>query len=233
MPGHGGRAESVCEILTTDAYGSHGSRPDVVVANELSHVGSEAFMQTLLDNADKIPHSLVIVATNAGEIGSWQEKWRDIARESDRWHVSVLNKPAPWVSEADLAESQKRNPPQRFNRLWRGIWSSGEGDGLNPADIAACTTLKGPQRPRDDRIYLAGLDLGINRDHSRVLHSGSRSSHRHGRAGERCWSWNPADYGGKVDLIEIRYAVEIALSACINSSAASTTSGKRNTWRRS
>ena len=65
MPGPPGRAESVCEILTTDAYGSHGARPDVVIANELSHVGSEAFMQTLLDNADKIPHSLVIVATNS------------------------------------------------------------------------------------------------------------------------------------------------------------------------
>ncbi len=75
----------------------HGSRPDVVIANELSHVGSEAFMQTMLDNADKVPHSLVLVATNAGEVGTWQEKWRQIARESDRWHVSVLNTPAPWV----------------------------------------------------------------------------------------------------------------------------------------
>jgi hypothetical protein len=206
-----GRAESVIELLTTDAYGSHGSRPDVVVANELSHVGSEAFMQTLLDNADKIPHSLVIVATNAGEIGSWQEKWRDIARESTRWHMSVLNEPAPWVSEADLAESQLRNPPQRFARLWRGVWSSGEGDGLNPADIAACATLKGPQRPRTDRIYCAGLDLGINRDHSAfcILAADPTTGMVELAALQ---SWNPADYGGKVDLIEIRQAIKTAHS---------------------
>jgi hypothetical protein len=205
-----GRTESVCEILTTDAFGSHGSRPDIVIANELTHVQSEAFMQTLLDNADKIPHALVIIATNSGEIGSWQEKWRDIARESDRWHVSVLNTPAPWVSEADLAESQKRNPPHRFNRLWKGIWSSGEGDGLNPQDIAACTTLKGPQHPKDDRIYLAGLDLGINRDHSGFVILAADP--RKGMVEvAKVWSWNPADFEDhKVDLIEVRYVIETA-----------------------
>jgi hypothetical protein len=201
--------ESVAEILTSDSWGSHGSRPDVVIANELSHVQSEAFMQTLLDNADKIPHSLVIVATNAGEIGSWQEAWRDIARESDRWHVSVLNEPAPWVSAEDLAESQKRNPPHRFNRLWRGVWSSGEGDGLNPGDITACTTLKGPQHRRHDRIYCAGLDLGINRDHSAlcILAADPRKGMVELAA---LWSWNPADTGGKVDLIEVRHVVSTA-----------------------
>jgi hypothetical protein len=205
-----GRSESVCEILTTDAYGSHGARPDVVIANELTHVQSEAFMQTLLDNADKIPHALVIIATNSGEVGSWQEKWRDIARDSDRWRVSVLNEPAPWVSADDLAESQRRNPPHRFARLWRGVWSSGEGDGLNPADIAACTTLQGPQHWRSDRIYLAGLDLGINRDHSAlcILAADPRRGMVELAA---LWSWNPADYPDhKVDLIEIRHVVSRA-----------------------
>jgi hypothetical protein len=207
-----GRSESVCEILTTDAYGSHGARPDVVIANELTHVQSEAFMQTLLDNADKIPHSLVIIATNSGEIGSWQEKWRDIARDSDRWHVSVLNVPAPWVSEADLRESQRRNPPERFNRLWRGVWSSGEGDGLNPADIAACTTLKGPMHWRRDRIFVAGLDLGIVNDHSSlcILAADPRRGMVELAA---LWSWEPElnEYGKKsVDLIEIRHVVSKA-----------------------
>jgi hypothetical protein len=206
---HPGGTESVCEILTTDAWGSHGSRPDLLVVNELTHVQSESFVQTLMDNTDKVPHAGRIIATNSGEVGSYQEKYRDIARDSDRWHVSVLNEPAPWVSADDLAESQKRNPPHRFNRLWRGIWSSGEGDGLNPADIAACTTLKGPQHWRRDRIYCAGLDLGINRDHSAlcILAADPRKGMVELSA---LWSWNPADYGGKVDLIEIRHVVSNA-----------------------
>lgn len=205
-----GRPESQVEILTSDAYSSHGARPDVVIANELSHVGSEAFMQTLLDNADKLPHSLVVVATNAGEVGSWQEKWRDIARESPRWHVSVLNQPAPWVSETDLAESRLRNPPHRFARLWQGVWSSGEGDALNPADIAACTTLVGPSSPRQDRIYLAGLDLGVKRDHSALcIVSADQQTGRVELV--NCVSWRPQDFAdGVVDLEVVRETVEHA-----------------------
>ncbi|MFO0788187.1 MAG: hypothetical protein U0805_01945 [Pirellulales bacterium] len=165
-----GTPESVCEILTTDAYGAHGARPDVVIANELSHVGSQAFMETLFDNADKVPHSICIVATNAGERGTWQEKWREIAETSGRWCFSVLDKPAPWVGEADLAESQLRNPPQRFARLWRGVWSSGDGDTIPPEQIAACTILDGPHSyAKPGMVYLAGVDLGIKRDHSAIV----------------------------------------------------------------
>ena len=204
-----GRSESVCEILTTDAWGSHGARPDVVLCNELTHVGSEAFMQTLMDNCDKVPHSLVIVATNSGECGTWQEKWRDIAQESPRWHVSVVNQPAPWVSEADLSESQLRNPPHRFARLWRGVWSSGEGDGLNPQDIAACTTLKGPEARCDDRIYCAGLDLGINHDHSAFCILAADPTTGIVELANLV-SWNPADSGGKVNLIEVRHVIQTA-----------------------
>jgi hypothetical protein len=204
-----GRAESTCEILTTDAMGSHGSRPDAVILNELTHVGSEAFAQTLLDNASKCPHSLVLICTNSGEIGSWQERWRDMARESNDWHVSVLNRPAPWISESDLLDSQRRNAGARHARLFHGVWSSGEGDGLNPADIAACTTLTGPQAPRGDRVYVAGLDLGINRDHSAfaILAADPRRGMVELAA---LRSWNPADYGGRVDLVEICYAVKSA-----------------------
>jgi hypothetical protein len=208
--GHGstaGRVESVCEILTTDAFGSHGSRPDVVVANELSHVGSEAFMQTLFDNADKVPHSLVIVATNAGEVGSWQEQWRDIAAETpERWHFSVVHEPAPWISEADLAESRRRNPPHRFNRLWKGVWSSGEGDGLNPDDIAACTTLAG-RPPRNYKwTYCAALDLGVKNDHSALCILGV-DAERGQVVLANVVSWRPEDYGGTVDLMEVEHCV--------------------------
>lgn len=199
--------KSVCEILTSDAFGSHGSRPDVVIANELSHVGSDAFMQTLFDNADKVPHSLVIVATNAGEVGSWQEQWRDIAASSpDRWHFSVLNEPAPWISEGDLAESRKRNPPHRYARLWKGVWSSGEGDGLNPDDIAACEVLRGRPPRRHDRIYGAALDLGVRNDHSALVIVGVDLAERSIELANVV-SWRPENYGGTVDLMEVEHTV--------------------------
>lgn len=205
--GKPGRTESICEILTSDAFGSHGSRPDVVIANELSHVGSEGFMSTLFDNADKVPHAVVIVATNAGEVGSWQEQWRDIAASSpERWHFSVLNEPAPWISEADLAESRKRNPPHRYARLWKGVWSSGEGDGLSHDDIEACTTLKRRPAIRSDRIYAGALDLGIRNDHSALV---ILAVDPVGQTIElaNCISWRPEDFGGTVDLMEVEDTV--------------------------
>lgn len=201
-----GRTESLCEILTADAYGSHGSRPDVVIANELSHVGNQAFMETLFDNADKVPHSLVIVATNAGEIGTWQEKWREIAQQSDRWYVSVLDKPSPWISEADLAESRLRNPLHRFNRLWRGIWSTGEGEGLDPVDIEACTVLDEPPEFSHDCFYLGGIDLGLKNDHAAacVLAANPREGTVDLAALQ---SWRPEDFGGEIDLNVVQSSV--------------------------
>ena len=65
-----------CDILTSDASSSHGARPDVLVLNELSHIGSRDFAETLMDNLTKMPNGLGIIATNAGFTGTWQAEWR-------------------------------------------------------------------------------------------------------------------------------------------------------------
>ena len=57
---------SECEIIVADVAGSHGARPDVVVINELSHIQKQEFAENLADNAAKVPHGLVCIATNAG-----------------------------------------------------------------------------------------------------------------------------------------------------------------------
>jgi len=64
---------SECSTVAAEISGSHGARPDAVVINELSHITKEEFSQNLLDNASKKPHGLVIIATNAGFAGTWQE----------------------------------------------------------------------------------------------------------------------------------------------------------------
>jgi hypothetical protein len=93
--------------------------------------------------------------------------------------------------------------------LWHGIWSSGEGDTLNPADIAACTVLKGPQRPRKDRFYVAALDLGLKHDHSALAITAVDPV-----AGmvelANVVSWRPEDFEGTVDLEVVKYQVGMA-----------------------
>lgn len=156
---------SVAEILTRDASGSHGSRPDVVFVNELSHISDSAFPETLMDNADKVARSVVLICTNAGSLETWQARWREIAMTSARWQTHVLAEPSPWVSAADLAESEKRNSPSRFLRLWHGVWSSGEGDLIDREQIRKAISLSGPTyAPRPGFAYFIGGDLALRRD---------------------------------------------------------------------
>ena len=138
------RTGSRAEIIAADVAGSHGARPDVVILNESIRVTRREFAENLLDNAAKVPHGLVMVATNAGNLDSWQWEWREAARQSPRWFFHKWDQPAPWLNPADIEEAQRRNGPSRFARLWRGVWSTAGGDALEEKDIQAAVTLPGP-----------------------------------------------------------------------------------------
>lgn len=200
---------SQCRILATDVAGSHGSRPDVVVMNELSHVQKQEFAENLLDNATKKPQGLVIVATNSGFTESWQDTWRKMAIESDRWHTHFLSEPAPWLSDEEIDEAQRRNSSARFNRLYWGQWVSQSGDALDQDDIQACVLHKEP--PIDDwaDYTVAGLDLGVKQDHSAVVVLGGNYETGQLRL-LYAQRWKPVDGpGGKVSLMQVENTVEL------------------------
>lgn len=152
-------------ILTADVAGSHGSRPNLVVINEASHITKSEFAFNLFDNARKMANCTVIIATNAGQLGTWQHEWRELARESERWKFHCLAEPAPWIDPAAVDEARRMTPASRFRRLWYSEWSTGEGDGFDWDDIDAAVTLPGPLAgPERGWAYLAGLDVGVRRD---------------------------------------------------------------------
>jgi hypothetical protein len=158
------RTDSACEILTTDKLGSHGARPDVVLINELTHQKDKGFAETLLDNLDKMPLGLGIIATNSGHDPSWQLEWKRTFAQSSRWTVLEYNRPAPWVSEEALAESAKRNSAGRFARLWKGQWVSDTGDALDSTDLDACFTRQGPMDGSEPGyVFVGGLDIGLKK----------------------------------------------------------------------
>lgn len=194
------------EILSADVAGSHGARPDVIVINELHAITKQEFAENMADNADKVPHGLRIMATNAGFEGTWQFRWREAARlNPDEWFFHKWDKPAPWLSERKIAAARKRNSASRFARLWGGVWAKGTGDALDEADIEACIVLDGPSEPEPGMWYLAALDLGIKHDHAALAILGVKPG-----AGRiklaLVQSWAPAA-GGKVDLIEVEREV--------------------------
>ncbi|MGE0607128.1 MAG: hypothetical protein AB7O62_08550 [Pirellulales bacterium] len=155
-------------IVAADERGEHGSRPDATAINELSHVGNEGFAQTLLDNQTKRPAGLLLIASNAGIVGTWQHRFYETIRDApDRWHLSEYNQPAPWVSEADLAERRKVSGESRFRRLWWGQWADDAGgNAIAPADLESCIDRAAEPlaRPQDGWLYVGGLDLSVSRD---------------------------------------------------------------------
>jgi hypothetical protein len=198
---------ATAEIVAADVGGSHGSRPDLLVLNELCHVTRPEFAENLRDNADKVPQGLVVIATNAGFTGSWQHRWREIARTSPRWVFNQRSEPSPWIDPADLAEAQRRNSKARFMRLWWGLWSSGAGDALDADDIAAAVDATlGPMQGNEAGFgYVAGLDLGIKQDHSALVVLAYHSATQRTRLAS-CESWAPG-LEGKVDLMAVESAV--------------------------
>lgn len=206
-PGTGSQAD----FIPADVAGSHGSRPDLLVLNELSHVTKEEFAQNMADNAAKMPNGVMVIATNAGHTGTWQYSWRDIAYSNrNRWAIHQWSKPSPWLDPAEVAEAKLRNTATRFNRLFYGIWSPNSGDALDPAAIDECTTLPGqmykrPHPSPDNWQFVAGLDLGISHDHSALVVLGIKQGDPTIHLAE-VMSWAPPK-GGQVDLAAVECGV--------------------------
>jgi len=164
------RTGSEAEIIALDVFGSHGSRPDVLVLNELVHVPKREFAENLMDNTAKVGGSLTIIATNAGFMDTWQWRWREQARCSGRWWFQKVAEPAPWLDPAAIEEAERRNPPSRFRRLFRGEWISGTGDALDPTWIDRSIRDSGPMAGRQFCWrFGAGLDLSTRHDFSALV----------------------------------------------------------------
>lgn len=164
------KTDTRCEIITADAAGSHGARPTLLIVNELTHIYDREFAETLLDNASKVPHGVVVIATNAGHVNTWQEEWRDNAIGSDRWYFSAFQQPAPWLDPAEMVEAKRRNSPGRYARLWEGQWGSSESGAIREEDLEAAMSLSAPPASAERGwSYVAGVDIGIKRDASALV----------------------------------------------------------------
>ncbi len=206
---HPGR-DGELSIESSDAASSWGVLPDLIIADELTHwPGDGTLWHSLVSSAAKRANCLFIVIANAG-VGqgtSWQWTVRENARTSPDWYFSRLDGPkASWITEKTLAEQKRLLPDAVYRRLWMNQWSTGGGDALDAADIEAAVTLDGPMWSNlPGHSCIAGLDLGVKRDHSAFVvlacdHSTARV--------KLAWveSWKPTA-GESVNLERVRMGV--------------------------
>ena len=153
--------------------GAHGQTPELLILNELTHSNTVwRAMEDHMNNADGVPHGVVIISTNAGIKGTKAETWKkNAAAHPDRWTILEWKGKAPWVSDEDVLDAKRRDPVgAEFARLWLGKWVSGLGGAVEEASIDQCFVLDGPlSKPEPGWTYVAGLDLGISHDHAGIV----------------------------------------------------------------
>lgn len=176
VTGPGGRLR----ILTSDAPTSWGSRPDVVVLDELTFWKKRALFDALVTGLHKRPGSMLWIIGNAGELDTWQWDLLQVAK-SDPSFWSVFEVPvdttlASWLSGDDITRIVKTLPPGLARRvIWNHWVPQGEGcDYLQTAEITPCVVEDLPVdlEPVDGRLYFISLDYGPKKDRTvgTVLH---------------------------------------------------------------
>lgn len=203
---------SVCEILSSADQTSHGARPDFVLFDELTHTPSQEFFSTILDNSAKVPGNVVLVASNAGVVSTWQHEFRNSIVDDDYWVKHIYSQPAPWITQAELEQARKRNSKSRFLRLWYGVWSSGSDGIIGPDDLERLTKLPGKCPTgaiEHNAVRVGGLDLGIKRDHAGFCVLEVSLVDGKSRLMD-CYSWRPPTKNLSIDLEAIEEYVQAA-----------------------
>lgn len=167
-------------VLAADAATNQGLRPDLVVADELTCWKSPTLWTSMASGMEKRPGAVMVVTTNAGVRGSWQEGVLAAARASPRWHVYESpegRQLASWMDPAGIADLRKTLPPAEAARLFDNRWvDPGEESGyLTRAEAEACAALGAEMglvyRDRGERgvRYFAAVDYGPTRDRTALV----------------------------------------------------------------
>lgn len=165
------------KVLAADAAGSFGSKPDVLVCDELANWpqtrAAEDLFYSLYSGMEKRPDSVVLVITNAGVKNSWQWDFLVQAKKSQDW--VVYEAPGPlsrYMDPAKVQELRAQLPRAVGDRVIGNRWVDPGEDAnfVTPDEAAACETLgrrlKLSYQPagRPGTRYTAAVDYGLVKD---------------------------------------------------------------------
>lgn len=161
-------------VLPADVGGANGLRGNLYIFDEVTNWDkpkARDMWRTVMSGTAKVNPTVCGVLTNAGYIGSWQEKViRPLAR-SKRWHYSEAPGPlASWMDAEKIAELRTQlASPAEARRLYDNKWinAAEELDYLSRDEVLACFDDTRMYRPVGDarvRNYIVSIDYGPKRD---------------------------------------------------------------------
>ncbi len=162
------RSGASVEVLAADGASAFGLRPWLMIVEELGQWPStrthRRLWTAIVSAMGKVPGSRLVVLTSAGEPGHFSHKVLQEARRSDRWRVSEIPGPLPWVDPAELEAQRPLLRESEFSRLHLNRWTQSEDRLVSDEDLAAACVLDGVQAPRPGVKYVCTLDVGVTND---------------------------------------------------------------------
>jgi phage terminase large subunit-like protein len=160
-------------VLPADSAGSNGLSPSWLVIDEVCNWSEDdrhrSFFESLLAGAAKVATGRVIIMSTAGSPGHAAEKFFVQAGHDDKWRLSHVEGPSPWLSPADIELQRRTLMPGTFARWFENRWVSGGDDRLaNWDQIKRAAVLDGPQPRVIGNKYYMGVDLGLAHDRTAV-----------------------------------------------------------------
>jgi len=165
------RTGSALSIMASDEKSSWGWLIDFAIGDELSAWPDDGMFVSLTSALAKKRTTVAQFIMNAGWKTSWAWRTRESIRANPRWYFSAQEGHAPWIGDKEIEEQSKLLPPAQFQRLWKNVWSTAEGDSFTEAQIK--TLVK-----HDRALYYCqppytgwaiGVDVGIEKHHSTVV----------------------------------------------------------------
>jgi hypothetical protein len=162
------RTSASLEVMASDDASAWGLRPHLVVVDEFAQwpttPGPRRLWRAVWSALPKVPTSRLVVMTSSGDPAHPAYDVLQVARGSERWRVSEVAGPVPWLDPDDLAEQRAMLPEWEYRRLILNEWAESDERLTTVDDLRACVTLDGPREPLRGRWYCIGLDIGLKND---------------------------------------------------------------------
>ncbi|MGD0166862.1 MAG: terminase large subunit, partial [Gaiellaceae bacterium] len=157
------------EMLAADEASWWGLRPHLLIVDEFAGwkttPGPRRLWRSLFSALPKVPDSRLAILTTAGDPAHPAYALLKRAKATpDRWRVSEVPGPCPWIAEDDLIEQAAELPDWEYRRLHLNEWTESEDRLTSMSDLGACVTLDGPRPWAKERRYAVSLDVGLKND---------------------------------------------------------------------